>query len=105
MGLANSSPAGIATKRRFASSLNLIVTPRLLRPGAEPPPVPDSVFCLVLAVDSARLPCGHDGFPLISLMDRNPEDRKAPRSEPVDSGRAPHKLEPSPGRRAFWSGE
>ena len=36
MGLANSSPASIATKRRFASSLNLIVTPRLLRPGADP---------------------------------------------------------------------
>ena len=25
-----------------------------------------------LAVDSARLPCGHDVAPLISMMDRNP---------------------------------
>ena len=30
------------------------------------PPVPDSVLRLVLAVDSARLPCGHDVAPLIS---------------------------------------
>ena len=36
------------------------------------PPVPDSVLRLVLAVDSARLPCGHDVAPLISMMDRNP---------------------------------
>ena len=36
------------------------------------PPVPDSVLRLVLAVDSARLPCGHDVAPLISRMDRNP---------------------------------
>ena len=28
------------------------------------PPVPDSAFRLVLAVDSARLPCGHDVAPL-----------------------------------------
>ena len=36
------------------------------------PPVPDSVLRLVLAVDSARLPCGHNVAPLISMMDRNP---------------------------------
>ena len=36
------------------------------------PPVPDSVLRLVLAVDSARLPCGHDVAPLLSMMDRNP---------------------------------
>ena len=36
------------------------------------PPVPDSVLRLVLTVDSARLPCGHDVAPLISMMDRNP---------------------------------
>ena len=36
------------------------------------PPVPDSVLRLVLAVDSTRLPCGHDVAPLISMMDRNP---------------------------------
>ena len=36
------------------------------------PPVPDSVLRLVLAVDSARLPCGHDVAPLICMMDRNP---------------------------------
>ncbi len=36
------------------------------------PPVPDSALRLVLAVDSARLPCGHDVAPLISMMDRNP---------------------------------
>ena len=36
------------------------------------PPVPDSVLRFVLAVDSARLPCGHDVAPLISRMDRNP---------------------------------
>ena len=36
------------------------------------PPVSDSVLRLVLAVDSARLPCGHDVAPLIFMMDRNP---------------------------------
>ena len=32
-------------------------------------PVPNSVLGLVLAVDSARLPCGHDIAPSISMMD------------------------------------
>ena len=32
-------------------------------------PVPNSVLGLVLAVDSARLPCGHDIAPSISTMD------------------------------------
>ena len=38
--------------------VNLTMPPLVL------PPVPDSAFRLVLAVDSARLPCGHDVAPL-----------------------------------------
>ena len=40
-------------------------------------PVPDSVLPLVLAVDSAQLPCGHDFAPLISMMDRDAESMLA----------------------------
>ena len=37
------------------------------------PPVLDSLLRLVLTVDSARFPCGHDIALSISLMDPNPQ--------------------------------
>ena len=37
------------------------------------PSVPDSVLRLVLAIDSARLPCGHGVVPSAPIMDRDPE--------------------------------
>ena len=60
------------------------------------PPVPDSVLRLVLAVDSARLPCGHDVAPLISMMDRNPPPMLAcpltPIHAPMPLGAAMNKI-------------
>ena len=40
-------------------------------------PVPDSVLRLVLAIDSARLPCGHGATPSASTIHREPEPMPA----------------------------
>ena len=76
----------------IASSLSQIVTsPRLLRPRSYSLQFRDSVLRLVLAVDSARLPCGHDVAPLISRMDRNPPPMLACPLTPIH---APMPFEP-----------
>jgi len=46
-------------------------------------PVPDSVLRVVLAVDSARLPCGHSIAPSTSMMGRDPEPMLAQGPTPI----------------------